>query len=215
MKLLFENWRKYLLSEKRWKDYGASKQKWFDIPLEDIKQAAIERGGEITLADELYTLIDTAYKKIGGHFKIQNVGDLPGGYNNWMAADLDDDPEPDVLRFGWSGDGGNKLSGVGHDGSRAAIDAYLAKTAQLLKQEGFYGELSKGIAHIMIKYHNVPYVTNKEDIVKILDQQVKWVGPHPEGKYPGYDGWYIRNIAGHSEMKILVGRPKGIKVIQP
>ena len=69
----------------------------------------------------------------------------------------------------------------------------------------------------MIKYHNVPFVNNQEDVEKVLGKTVEWTGPHPEGKYPGYDGWYIRKIGGeHADMKILVGRPIGIQgVMQP
>ena len=210
MKLLLENWRKFL-NEKKWEDYEVPKDEWFDIPLEDIKQGAIERGGEINIADELYSLIDTAYSKIGGHLKLPNVEALPGKYTDWIAVDLDDDPEPDATRFSK----GPKMSGSGHDGTRKGIDAYLAKTAQLLKTQGFYGEMSKGIAHIMIKYHNVPFVPSQEDVEKVLGEPVEWLGPHPDGKYVGYDGWYIREIGGHDEMKIMVGRPIGIEVLQP
>ncbi len=39
MKLLFENWRRYL-NEKRWADYGLDKGQWHEVPLEDIKAAA-------------------------------------------------------------------------------------------------------------------------------------------------------------------------------
>ena len=73
MKLLFENWRKYV-NEAKWEDYDIPKGRWEDIPLEDIKQAAIERGGEINIADELFSLIDTAYDYIGGHINLQSVG---------------------------------------------------------------------------------------------------------------------------------------------
>ena len=162
MKLLLENWRKFL-NEKKWEDYEVPKDEWFDIPLEDIKQGAIERGGEINIADELYSLIDTAYSKIGGHLKLPNVETLPGKYTDWIAVDLDDDPEPDATRFSK----GPKMSGSGHDGTRKGIDAYLAKTAQLLKTQGCYGEMSKGIAHIRIKYHNVPFVPSQEDVEKV------------------------------------------------
>jgi len=210
MKLLIENWRKFL-SEKKWEDYDVPKDEWFKVPLEDIRQAAMERGGQVNIADELHHLIDNAYKKIGGHLKLQNVEDMPEDYTDWLAVDLDDDPEPDALRFS----SGQKMSGSGHDGTRKAIDAYLAKTAALLKEEGFYGEMSKAIAHIMIKYHNVPFVPSHEDVEKVLGKSVEWLGQHPEGKYPGYDGWYERDIGGSQQMKIMVGNPIGIETVQP
>tara|TARA_Y100000296_G_C5119314_1_gene229501 strand:+ start:390 stop:713 length:324 start_codon:yes stop_codon:yes gene_type:complete len=103
------------------------------------------------------------------------------------------------------------MAGSGHDGTRNAIDAYLEKTSSLLKEEGYYGEMSKAIAHIMITRHNVPFVPSHKDVEKVLGKTVEWIGPHPEGKYPGYDGWYSRGIGGSQEMKIMLGNPIGIE----
>ena len=67
MKLLFESWRKFIKEEeesaeeyKKWQDYDAPMGQWYDIPLEDIKKAAQVKGGEITIASELYDLIEKA-----------------------------------------------------------------------------------------------------------------------------------------------------------
>ena len=208
MKLLFENWRSYL-NEKRWSDYDLDKGQWHEIPLEDIKAAADERGGELNLADELYQLIDTAYKSIGGHFKFKSPSDLPSSYPEWLAVDIDADPEPDALRINKDSPGGTKLAVSGHDGSRPAVDAYLAKTAEILSRPGYFAEMSKGIAHIMITRYKVPFVNNQETVERALGKPVNWVGAHPEGKYPGYDGWYTRGFAGaeKAEMKIVLGQP--------
>ena len=208
MKLLFENWRKYL-NEKRWADYGLDKGQWHEIPLEDIKAAADERGGELNLADELYQLIDTAYKSIGGHFKFKSPSDLPSNYPEWLAVDIDADPQPDALRINKDSPGGTKLAASGHDGTRPAIDAYLTKTAELLNQPGYYSEMSKAIAHIMITRYKVPFVGDKESVEKALGKPVQWIGSHPDGKYAGYDGWYTREFTGaeDSEKKIMLGRP--------
>lgn len=37
---------------------------------------------------------------------------------------------------------------------------------------------------------------------------IKFLGAHPEGKYPGKDGWYERTIGGKNVTKILVGMPE-------
>jgi DNA polymerase III epsilon subunit-like protein len=63
-------------------------------------------------------------------------------------------------------------------------------------------------------YH-APFVDNKEDVEKTLNKKVRWLGKHPEGKYPGYDGWYSRDIGGHREMKILLGNPPGVESKTP
>jgi len=210
MKKLLTEWRKYI-NEKKWSDYDAPKGQWLDVPIEDIASAARDRGGEINLADELYTLINTAYKKIGGHLNIRSASDLPGKYDDYIAVDIDSDPEPDALRVSSNKATGKKMTVSGHDGSRAAINAYLNKSAELLNVSGYYAEMSKGIAHIMIMRHGVPFVNNKEDVQKVLGKEIAWLGGHPEGKYPGYDGWYSRAIGDSREIKILLGRPSGIK----
>ncbi len=215
MKLLFENWR-HFLNEKKWEDYGVPKSQWHDIPLEDIKKAAEEQDGEVNIASELHDLINVAYQKIGGHFDFQRPQDLPADYTDWIAVDLDDDPQPDAMRVSKEKGSGQKMSAGGHDGTRSGIDAYIAKTAELLKTDGFYGEMSKGVAHVMITRHGVPFVGSHEDVEEVLGKKIKWIGGHPEGKYPGYDGWYIRKIGGeHQDMKIMLGRPIGIKSVAP
>ena len=220
MQNLFDNWRKFISEDRgpeeaseltRWEDYDAPKNKWYDVPVEDIELAAQAKGGEVTIASELYDLIDAAYAKIGGHFDFQKPSDLPDDYTDWSAIELDGDPQPDALRVAKKKGHGLKMAAAGHDGSKEAIDAYLLKTAQLLNGTGYYGEMSKGIAHIMIKYHDVPFVNNKEDVEKVLGKSVEWVGEHPSGRYPNHPGWYVRNIGGkHRDMKILLGRPSGV-----
>ena len=77
----------------------------------------------------------------------------------------------------------------------------------MLKTQGYYAEMSHGIAHIMITKHNIESVNDEETVKKVLNKELKWVGPHPDGEYPGYDGWYIRTIGGKQYMKILLGKP--------
>jgi len=158
MKPLFENWRKFVkeekddprmkkylkdhpymepdgLQEKKWEDYEVAREEWFSVPVEDIRQAASEQGGDVNIAGELFDLINTAYKSIGGHLKIQSPQDLPGKYDNYLAADIDGDLDPDVLRI----TKGKKLAAGGHDGSKKAIKKYLDKTAEMFFENGFYG----------------------------------------------------------------------------
>lgn len=208
MKLLLENWRKFLKEEK-WEDFEHPKNQWVNVSVSDIENSRDSLN--VDLSDELFQLIDTAYAAIGGNFDYKSPADIPGNANLWLATDLDADPEPDALRVGKDAPGGVKLSASGHDGSRAGKDAYLAKTVELLNQPGHYAEMSKGIAHIMITRHDVPHVSDPELVQKALgpEKPITWIGPHPEGKYPGYDGWYTRDIHGHAgEMKIMLGNPK-------
>jgi hypothetical protein len=204
MKKLFENWRKYL-DEKRFTDYDAEKNKWVEIPASDIQHDP----ENIDLTDEFFRLIDNAYSKIGGHFDFQKASDIPSDHDWWAAIDTDDDPDPDALRIGKKKSSGYKLTASGHDGSRAAKVAYLDKTADLLFNDGYFAEMSDAIAHIMITRYDVPFVGDEEKVRKALGKEITWIGPHPEGKYPGFDGWYERKIGGkHLHMKIMLGKPK-------
>ena len=208
MKLLMENWKKFLKEEK-WEDYNYPKKKWAKIDPAEITRAKDPEN--IDLSDELFALIDTAYKAIGGNFDYKSADDIPGSADFWLAVDVDDDPEPDALRIGKSKPAGLKLSASGHDGSRGGKDAYIAKTAELLKSPGHYAEMSKGIAHMMLTRYDVPAVTDPEMVQRVLgpSKPIQWLGPHPQGKYPGIDGWYTRALGGSdAEMKIMLGEPK-------
>ncbi len=236
MKLIMENWRNYLneaevrdkfddeverdnkkrskkarkamgLEEEVWADYGHDKGKWEEIPTSDMSNDP----DNVDITDELIALINNAYKNIGGNYDFQTADDIPGEADYWTAIDIDDDPEPDAVRVAKSKPSGLKMSAAGHDGSRPAIDAYKKKTADMLLTPGTYAEMSKGIAHVMLKYHNVPYVDDPEVVQKTLgaSKPIKWLGQHPEGKYPGIDGWYTRTISGHAdELKIMLGSPR-------
>jgi len=204
-KLLFENWRKFV-NEETWADYGHDKGNWEEIPVGDLKHDP----DNIDITDELYRLIKNAYKEIGGNFDFKQASDIPSDSDYWAAIDLDDDPEPDAVRIAKKKPAGLKLSASGHDGKQASINAYKTKTADLLSTPGTYAEMSKGIAHVMLKYHNTPYVGDPEVVQKTLgsSKPINWLGPHPEGKYPGIDGWYTRTIKGHEgELKIMLGTP--------
>ena len=208
MKLLLENWRKFL-SEKKWEDFDHPKNQWADISRSDIKGARDPIN--VDLSDELYDLIHLAYEPIGGNFDFKNSGDLPGDHDQWSAVDIDDDPEPDALRVSKTRPAGIKMTVAGHDGSKAGKDAYIGRTAELLLKPGYYAEMSKKIADIMIKYYDIPAITDPEKTQQVLgsDRPITWLGAHPQGKHPGIDGWYTRDIGPHKNiLKIMLGNPK-------
>ena len=211
MKLLFENWRKYL-NEKVFADYsGGEKDKWIDLPVGELTSDP----ENIDVTDEIYDMIEKSYAAIGGNVDIQSASDMPSDYNKWIAVDVDDDPEPDAVRAAKTKPAGTKMTVGATDGTPASTKAYKEKTAELLNTDGNYGELSDAIAHVMIKYYNVPFVDNEEDVRKVLGKEIEWIGPHPEGKYPNHPGWYKRKLGGEIHMKILLGKPKGANIVQP
>lgn len=200
-----KKWREFL-SEAKWSDRKVPKGKWDQISPDEIDKSRDPEN--IDLTDEFHSLIDTAYKPIGGNFDFKSPEDLPGDSDVWIAADIDDDPEPDVLRVAKSKPAGTKLTASGHDGSRQAKSASVKNTAELLSQQGYYAELSKAIAHIMITRHDVPAVTDPERVRSVLGKDIEWLGQHPKGMYPDHNGWYTRTIGGKpGVLKIMLGNP--------
>ena len=231
MKLILEGWRKFMkeekvdprmkkylddnpymepdgLQEKKWEDFGIDKGEWREFSPSEIESS--RDPVNVDIAEELFALIDNAYKSIGGNFDFKSPADLPGNSDYWTAIDLDDDPEPDAVVIGKSRAPGLKYTAAGQDGERPSINSMLAKSADMLKTQGTYGEFSKGLAHRMIATYNAPHVSDPEVVQAVLgpSKPIQWLGAHPEGKYPGVDGWYTRTIKNKpGELKIMLGNP--------
>ena len=92
------------------------------IKLMDLLEEKYPKGKYIPLDDDekneamnaLFDLIDNAYKGIGDHVKFKSPSDvLDPELTFWRAADLDDDPELDVVYFGKNTPAGIKHTGIG------------------------------------------------------------------------------------------------------
>lgn len=142
-----------------------------------------------------------------GHVDFKKPSDIPANHTIWYAVDVDGDKDPDAVKFGKQTSHGTKWTGGATDGSPAAKQAYLDNTVQRLKSRGNYGEVSDAIMHILITRYQVPCVDSKERVERILGKKVQWIGAHPEGKYPGWNGFYIRDLGGSPHMKIMLGLP--------
>jgi hypothetical protein len=159
------------------------------------------------LAGEMFNLIQTAYSELGGHVKIRKPEDIfsDPDWNYWEGIDIHGDDNFDLIMWGQKTRYGVKYSGVGHDGSKEAKKTYLEEKGKELKMNGFYAEVSGKIAEIFINKYNCPVVHNQADVERVLGKKVDWNG-NIEG-FPG-DGWYARQIGGHSHSKIMLGHPK-------
>ena len=168
------------------------------------------------ITKDIFDMIDKTYKNIGGYPDFKKSTDLPDNHTDWYAADVDKDPDADITTFGKSKAGNFKLTGAASDGSEPAKAFLVNKLGKLLKTSGNYAEESDALAHVMITRKKVPYVADTESIQKLLPgKSFTFIGEHPDGKYPGYNGWYTRNIAGKELLKIILGNPKGVKVESP
>ncbi len=188
----------YRQASESFKDkYGLDK--WVTIPAADLTDEML---------DQLFSLVETAYKPIGGHVKLPNAKSLLRGDFVIYANDFDDDPAPDVMSIKKKTPFGEKSVGLGQDGSPEAKKKVVDKTVEFSKTPGYYAELSGAIANIVLKKGG-PVVDDEATVRRVLKgKDLTWVGENPSGKFPGIDGWYARNIGGKDMIKIMVGLPR-------
>ena len=183
--------------------------KLIDLLLEDFP-----KGQYIPLSDEekvqaqqdLFGLIDNAYASIGGHVKFKSPSDvMDPELEFWRAADIDDDPELDVVYFGKITPYGIKHTGIGHDGDRGNIKNLLIRKSSELKTPGNYVEVSGAAFDSFVGKGGVPVIDDEEKVRAILKgKELEWHGQHPKGTKPG-NGWYTRTIGGMKLTKTLAG----------
>tara|TARA_B100001093_G_scaffold472207_1_gene495159 strand:- start:597 stop:1157 length:561 start_codon:yes stop_codon:yes gene_type:complete len=183
------------------------------IKLVDILMENYPKGKYIPLGDEekqvakqdLFDLIQNAYKDIGGHVKFSDAEDvMDHDLQFWRAADLDDDPELDVVYFGKITPSGVKHTGIGHDGERPNIKNLLIRKSSELSSPGNYVEVSGAAYESFVKKGGVPVIDDEEKARAILNRDIEWHGEHPTGKHDG-KGWYTRTIGGQELTKTLAG----------
>ena len=166
------------------------KNTWTTIPTSEVKD----------YEDEIFDLISKAYAPIGGHPNYKSADNVSGaeGTAEYEVINLDDDPEIDAVNVSKRKYGGRKFTATGHDGSREAKSKVVNHKADLLKQPGYFVEVSGKIEDIF-KAKGVEPVMDEELVRKVLKgKEINWLG----------DGRYERKIGGKTFTKILMGKPK-------
>jgi len=147
--------------------------------------------------EELFDLIDRAYAPLGGHPNLKIPDDIKTAGDNYSVIDLDDDPEDDATVTYKNRPGGTKLVAMGHDGSKPARSAAVAKTVSDLNRKGFYIEVSGTILDIL-KSKGVAIVNDESTVRAALKgKDITWHG----------DGSYDRNLGGKVHRKVMMGKP--------
>jgi hypothetical protein len=90
---------------------------------------------------------------------------------------------------------------MGHDGSKPAKSAAVNITAMLLKQPGYFVEVS-GVLKDILQAKGAPIVTDEEVIRKVLKGKEIELND---------DGSYQREIGGKVFTKMLMGETKSLK----
>jgi len=147
--------------------------------------------------DDLFKMIDNAYAPLGGHPNVKNADDVKSAADGYEVIDLDDDPEDDAAIMTKQRAGGTKLVGMGHDGSKPARSAAVAKTVSTLNKKGYYIEVSGKILDIL-KAKGVAIVNDEETVRNALKgKEIVW----------HQDGSYDRVIGGEKHRKVMMGKP--------
>lgn len=153
--------------------------------------------------DELINLVQNAYAKTPAGSFVNAKKDLIEP--DWVSIDFDDEPDIDATVF-YRGSRANepwvgkKIQGIGHDGSREAINMALTKLRGLLSQNGYWVEASDALEHIMYKLQ-VPYVNSEEYAQRIF--------PKTEVTFIGDRGKYHRKLTNEKVIKeTIFGKPK-------
>lgn len=159
------------------------------------------------LSSEFFDLIKTAYSEIGGHGKINTTDDVfkDPDWNYWAGVDIHGTNDFDIVFIGSKTNFGIKYTCIGHDGELDSRRKMTQEFADKLETYGYYAEVSDKFGEILTVKYNVPIINNQEEVKKILNKEIDWVGVI-NGKHG--DGWYVRKINGNLKTKLMVGRPK-------
>jgi len=174
-----------ILKEKKFSQLGSyAKNKQLQI-YQDLLDPAND-----DLRDEVFQLIDQSYAYLGGNADIKSADDLsdPGknDYTTFLGADIDADPEPDVLRGMKPKAGKMKLTLSATDGTEAAGNYIVSDTASRLADGQHYAEMSGRAATSQMK-QGTPAVTDEATVRALLPgKDITWFGEHP-ALYNGTD----------------------------
>mgnify|MGYP001348236446 FL=1 len=86
--------------------------------------------------EELWTLYDIAYSRIGKHIWSKN--ELINKYPVFEVIDHDDDPDIDIFIAMKKTPFGLKVAAMGHDGTKKSKKAVVMKMLKLLNTRGYY-----------------------------------------------------------------------------
>ena len=188
------------------------------------------------LRDEVFDLVDRSYAYLGGNVDIRQPDDLmdpkQNDYDPFYAWDIDQDPEPDVVRGCKSKSGSMKMCMSANDGSPEALSHSKGDTVNRLTPgvgQDHWAEMSGRSASMAMKA-GVPAITDEETARRFINKpDVTWHGEHPFFKdpsnpiyaglaieaqkskqratFPGqYDGWYERMLGDEIHVKMVFGQ---------
>lgn len=172
------------MNEKKFAD-SFKKNSYVELKKQDVKD----------FAKDIFDLINIAYANKGGNLELKTADDISkSDITYWLAKDIDDDPDADIVIGGKPTSHGFKLTVLGQDGSSPSKRDMVQKMIELMKTRGFYAELDVNLAQKL----GLKHITDEKKIRSVLNKDIEYKE----------DGSYDRNIAGDLHRKVLVGIPK-------
>lgn len=158
-------------------------------------------------SNELIKLVQEAYKKAPLGSFINSSKDLAG--SDWIAIDLDDDPDIDATVFYRNSKSdepfsNKKIQGMGHDGSKNAITIVLNKLKSMLSSGEYWVEASDKLEDILYKL-DAPFVKNQITARRLFPKKklnfIKETGS-------SFSGRYTRTTSDKTITETIFGKPK-------
>lgn len=209
----FNQW--YKIRESFASTFKPKKNHWVSVDLESLKK-------DPEIAEELFKLIDQAYKNIGGHVDFrspQNIIDAfeKGEINLIKAVDVDSEPDPDALTIYKHRSGGMKaVASAAKTTSPESKKELVNYKTKAFHTPQYYSEVSDAMAKVLLEA-GVPVVEDEETVREVLGKPIQWYGEHPDLNslkdsvkkvFGKYNGWYGRMLGdGQVHAKIMVGIP--------
>ena len=166
------------------------KDKWVEL-------SEVDRGN---LKKEIWELVDNAYKSIGGHVRIINPNSVIDDkeLSFWKAINIDNEPDPDAVIFARK-NFGYKISGWGHDGSKDSKKKLLEQLKDILREKGFWIEVSCKPSEILIA-SGINFIKDINTIQRIF--------PESKINMKG-SGYYTRTLEDGTitDENVIVGNP--------
>lgn len=154
------------------------------------------------VGQELVDLVKHAYSITKyGSFINQLKDVIP---SDWAVIDWDKDPDVDATVFyrvnrsneSWVG---NKIQGLGHDGTRMSKDKAILKIQELLSKPGWWIESSDALRNVLKKL-NVSAVDDEKLLQKLFKD--------PDLKMIDNDTYTRKLQSGNSVKESVFGKPK-------
>lgn len=143
-------------------EFQLPKNQWVADIANDAKQE---------VGDELVDLVKTAYSNTPQGSFVNSIKDVIP--SDWNVIDFDSDPDIDSCVFYRGPRGsepwqGNKIQGIGHDGTKPSKQKAVGKTVELLNLPGWWIESSDAMRAVLKKL-NVPAVTDITILQKLFN----------------------------------------------